>query len=72
MKNKEDTVKVQIDIDRFGSLDRKWIMRFHSVKCNLVEQTKRRSNKFQASYTLEGTVLENVEIIKYLGVTFYT
>ena len=26
-------------------------------------------NKIQASYTLEGTVLENVESIKYLGVT---
>ena len=25
--------------------------------------------KIQASYTLEGTVLENVESIKYLGVT---
>ena len=39
------------------------------VKCNLVQQTKKRTNKFQASYTLERTVLENVEIIKYLGVT---
>ena len=30
--------------------------------------TKKR-NKIQASYTLEGTVLENVDSIKYLGVT---
>ena len=27
------------------------------------------SGKIQANYTLEGTVLENVESIKYLGVT---
>ena len=30
---------------------------------------KKKHNKIQASYTLEGTVLENVESIKYLGVT---
>ena len=29
----------------------------------------RKHNKIQASYTLEGNVLENVENIKYLGVT---
>ena len=30
---------------------------------------KKRIRKIHASYTLEGTVLENVENIKYLGVT---
>ena len=29
----------------------------------------KKHNKIQASYSLEGTVLENVESIKYLGVT---
>ena len=29
----------------------------------------KRSSKIQANYNLEGTVLENVESIKYLGVT---
>ena len=29
-----------------------------------------KHNRIKASYTLEGTVLENVEITKYLGVTF--
>ena len=28
-----------------------------------------KHNKIQATYTLEGTFLENVESIKYLGVT---
>ena len=32
-------------------------------------QLTKKQNKIQASYTLEGTVLENVESIKYLGVT---
>ena len=31
--------------------------------------TRKRIKKIHASYTLEGTVLENVESIKYLGVT---
>ena len=32
-------------------------------------QLTKKHNKVQASYTLEGTVLEAVESIKYLGVT---
>ena len=43
-------------------------MRFQPVKCNMMQLTKKH-NKSQASYTLEGTVLENVESIKYLGVS---
>ena len=31
--------------------------------------TRNWTNKIGASYTLEGTVLENVDSIKYLGVT---
>ena len=34
-----------------------------------MQLTRKHSNKIQASYTLEGTVLENVDNIKYLGVT---
>ena len=43
-------------------------MRYQPVKCNMMQLTKKH-NKIQASNTLEGTVLENVESIKYLGVT---
>ena len=34
-----------------------------------MQLTNKRSGKIQADYNLEGTVLENVENIKYLGVT---
>ena len=46
-------------------------MRFQPVKCNKMQLTNKWSkiNKIQANYTLEGTVLENAESIKYLGVT---
>ena len=39
------------------------------VKCNMMQLTRKRIKKIHASYTLEGTDLENVESIKYLGVT---
>ena len=39
------------------------------VKCNIMQITRKRIKKINASYSLEGTVLENVEKIKYLGVT---
>ena len=62
IKNEEDTLKLQ----RWA---RKWGMRFQPVKCNMMQLTNKRSSKIQANYTLEGTLLENVESIKYLGVT---
>ena len=69
IKDVEDIVKLQKDIDRLGSWARKWGMRFQSVKCNMMQLTNKRTSKIQASYKLEGAVLENVESIKYLGVT---
>ena len=68
IKNMEDTLKLQKNIDRLGIWARKWGMRFQPVKCNMMQLTNKH-NKIQASYTLEGSVLENVERIKYLGVT---
>ena len=69
IKDKEDTLKLQRDIDRLGNWARKWGMRFQPVKCNMMQLTNKHLNKIQVSYTLEGTVLENVDNIKYLGVT---
>ena len=71
IKDKEDTMKLQRDIDRLGSWARKLGMRFQTVKCNMMQLTRKRIKKIHASYTLdlEGTDLENVESIKYLGVT---
>ena len=36
IKEIEDTVKVQKDIDRLGSWARKWGKRFQPVKCNMI------------------------------------
>ena len=64
-------MKLQTDIDHVGSWVRKWVMRLQPVKCNMTQLTKKLTNKIQASYTIEGTVLENVESITYPGVTNY-
>ena len=44
-------------------------MRFQPVKCNIMQLTRKRIKKINAVYSLEGTVLENVDNIKYLSVT---
>ena len=62
-------MKLQKDINQSGCWARKWGMRFQPVKCNMMQITGKRIKRILASYTLEGTVLENVESIKYLGVT---
>ena len=69
IKDKEDTLKLQRDIDGLGNWARKCCMRFQPVKCNIMQLTRKHLNKTQASYTLKGAVLENVDNIKYLGVT---
>ena len=68
----EDTLKLQKDIYLLRSWARKWDMRFQPVKCNMMQLTYKRINKIQASHTLEGSVLENVDSIKYLGVLTIT
>ena len=59
----------QVDIGRLGCWARKWGMEFPPVKCNIRQVSSKRIKKINASYNLEGTVLDNVENIRYLGVT---
>ena len=72
VKGTEDTVKLQGDIDRLGCCTWKWGMRSQPVKCNIMQITRKRIKKINTSYNLEGTVLDNVENIRYLGITITT
>ena len=62
------TSKLQKDIDQLGKWARKWGMRFQPVKFNIMQLIRKRVRKINAVYSLEGTVLEIVNNIKYLGV----
>ena len=42
IKDEEDTMNLQRDIDRLDSLARKWGMRFQPVKCNMMQLTRKR------------------------------
>ena len=66
IKDEEDTMKLQRDIDRLGSWARKWGMRFQPVQCNMMQLTRIRIMKIHASDTLEGIDLENVEALNTL------
>ena len=44
-------------------------MRFQPVKCNMMQLTRKRIKKIYASYTLEGTDLENVESINKVTIS---
>ena len=61
IKDIADTLKLQRDIDRVGNWARKWGMRFQPVNCNMMQLTRKLTNKIQASFPFEGTFLENVE-----------
>ena len=50
IKDTEDTVKLQEDIDRLGYWARGWGMRFQPVKCNVMQITRKRIKKINASY----------------------
>ena len=63
IKDEEDTVKLQRNIDRLGSWARKRGMRFQPVKCDMMKLPRKRIKKIHASFTLEGTDLQNVERI---------
>ena len=62
-------MKLQRDFNRLGRWARKWGMRFQPTKCNMMLLTRKRVKKAIATYTLEETILEKVDRIKYLGVT---
>ena len=49
IRDKEDTLKLQRDIDRLGNWARKWGMRFQPVKCKMMQLTREHLNKIQAS-----------------------
>ena len=68
IKDEEDTMKFLRDIDRLGK-EVGYEISTCQMQYDAADNLRKRIKKIHASYTLEGTDLENVESIKYLGVT---
>ena len=72
IKDEEDTMKLQRDIDRLGSWARKWGTRFQLVKCNMMQLTKKKKKKTDQEdpcFIYLGGNWPWKLTIKYLGVT---
>ena len=68
IKNNNDQIELQRDLNLLESWGAKWGMRFNPAKCNIMRVSRKRS-PFLHFYTLSGQVLGEVEDTKYLGVT---
>ena len=68
IKNKEDQIALQKDLNLLENWGNTWGMRFNTAKCNIMCVSRTRDPKL-FNYSLTGQVLEEVMDAKYLGVT---
>ena len=67
LENKDDSDKLQVDLDRLQAWEAKWDMEFNPSKCQVIRVTASRT-LLQTQYILHGQVLEVVSSARYLGV----
>ena len=67
LENKDDSDKLQVDLDRLQAWEAKWDMEFNPSKCQVIRVTASRT-PLQTQYILHGQVLEVVSSARYLGV----
>ena len=68
IKNRQDQIALQKDLNLLENWGSKWGMRFNAAKCNIMRMS-REQTPISAQYELSGQVLEEVKNAKYLGVT---
>ena len=68
IKNKEDQIALQKDLNLLENWGNTWGMHFNAAKCNIMRVSRTRDPKL-FNYSLTGQVLEEVMDAKYLGVT---
>ena len=66
IKNKEDQIALQKDLNLLENWGNTWGMRFNAAKCNIMRVSRTRDPNF-FNYSLTGQVLEKVMDAKYLG-----
>ena len=70
IKNKQDSLELQSDIEAMDDWTTRWILRFHPGKCHVLTLGKFENIKYAHTYKLGDTVLDHVCSEKDLGVTF--
>ena len=68
IKNKEDPIALQKDLNLLENWGNTWGMRFNAAKCNIMRVSRTRNPKL-FNNSLTGQVLEGVMDAKCLGVT---
>ena len=68
IKNRQDQIALQKDLNLLENWGSKWEMRFNAAKCNIMRMS-RKQTPISTQYELSGQVLEEVKDAKYLGVT---
>ena len=71
IKNKEDQIALQKDLNLLENRGNTWGMRFNAAKCNIMRVSLARDPKL-FNYSLTGEVLEEVMDAMYLGVTTWS
>jgi len=66
--SEQDALALQEDLNKLEAWGRRWLMRFHPGKCQVLRVSRSRS-KLQHPYSLLGTQLEGTDTINYLGIT---
>ena len=67
VKNKQDGVDLQRDIDRLCEWERRWQMKFNKAKCYAMHITHKKS-QIETNYHMGDSVLQTVSNHTYLGV----
>ena len=68
IKNRQDQIVLQKDLNLLENWGSKWGMRFNAAKCNIMRMS-RKQTPISTQYELSGQVLEELKDAKYLGVT---
>ena len=68
IKNRQDQITPQKDLNLLENWGSKWGKRFNAAKCNNMQMSRKQA-PISTQYELSGQVLEEVKDAKYLGVT---
>ena len=68
IKKAEDQFTLQEDLDSLPTWQEQWSMNFHLQKCSTLSASHKQK-KIIPAYELNGHIIENISMTKYLGVT---